>query len=659
MTKQPAFEELEKKVQDMEVLAESNARLDNILRNANDIAIASTDIDFHIKYYNPMAEKLFGYTAAEVLGKTVQEVHTKENVSAERFDQAIEEVRRNGEYRYQVKQYTPGGERHVDACVSGIFNRAGELVGYSLFGLDVTRQKLTEAALKESEEKYRLLIENQSDLVVKVNTDGEFQFVSPSYCAMFGKTNEELTGSHFMPLVHDDDQESTATAMKALFEPPYTAYIEQRAMTKNGWRWLAWMDTAVLDENKNVISIIGVGRDISERKQAEEELKFKEAQLQQSQKMESIGILAGGIAYEFNNLLYIISGNAELLEEGVGPKDKEILQEITSSTKRGADLVKQLLTFSRKSETNLQSTDLNAEIQKVVKMLDRILPRMIDIELEFAEDLFLIKADHGQIEQVVMNICLNAKDAMPDGGTVTIKTENCVIDKSLIKEHPEKPDGLKEGNCVLLTISDKGLGMDSETQKYIFDPFFTTKEIGAGTGLGLSVIYGIIEGHGGHISVDSKPGQGTTFRISFPVSKNDKITSAYAADKAGSLTKGTETILVVDDEKSIIEMTVKMLSRHGYKILSADSGESALNIYADKQNEIDLVLLDLGMPGMGGKKCLEKLVALYPDVNVLITSGYSDEGLIQDHLNSGAKGFAVKPITSDSVSKAIRNILDE
>ncbi|MDM8544763.1 response regulator [Desulfococcaceae bacterium HSG9] len=420
-----------------------------------------------------------------------------------------------------------------------------------------------------------------------------------------------------------------------------------------------WTNSLLKDEDGNVIGMLCSAQDITESKKTEEALRKSEKQLRRSQKMETVGILAGGIAHEFNNLLYIISGNTELLIDDASSDDKEMLLEIFNSTQRGASLVKQLMAFSRKSESNLYTTLLNDELSKIKKMLDRVLPRMIEIKLDFADDLHPIKADCGQIEQIVINLCLNAKDAMPDGGTLIIKTENGVIDETFVDQHPGKPDGLKQGKCVILTVSDTGVGMDEATREHIFDPFFTTKEVGKGTGLGLSVIYGIIEGHHGHISCESEKGVGTTFRIYFPAIKDDQTASNANKDTTEQLSKGTETILVVDDEEPILKIMISMFGRLGYNILLADNAESALDIYTAKQKEIDLILLDLSMPGMGGKKCMKKLIEFDPDVKIIIASGYADEGLIQDNLNSGAKNFVIKPFLKDNISKVIREVLDK
>ncbi len=391
------------------------------------------------------------------------------------------------------------------------------------------------------------------------------------------------------------------------------------------------------------------------------ELRESEKQLQRAQKMETVGILAGGIAHEFNNLLYIISGTSELLLQDADPADKRGLQEIISATKRGADLVKQLMAFSRKSETNLYITHLNNELKQIVKMLQRVLPPMIEIQLDLAENLPSIKADCGQIEQVVMNLCLNARDAMPDGGTLTIKTGKVVIDEAFSKaELPGEQSGtpliLKGDTCVILTISDTGTGMDGKIMEHIFDPFFTIKEIGKGTGLGLAVIYGIIKGHDGYIACESESGAGTTFSIYFPVFEDNTTKIPVTKNEDRQLFEGTETVLVVDDEESIAGVMTAMLDRSGYTATHVTSGEAALEAYAE--SDIDLVILDLGMPGMGGKKCLEKLIEIDPDAKVIVASGYLEEGFTRNSENRN-HAFITKPFKSTKFLKLVREVLDE
>lgn len=398
-----------------------------------------------------------------------------------------------------------------------------------------------------------------------------------------------------------------------------------------------------------------VGIDVTQRKEMEEALKNKEEQLRHAQKMEAIGTFAGGIAHDFNNLLYIISGNTEILLCKDNEEDATYLEEIFKSSQRGTDLVKQLLTFSRKAEVNLLPTSLNAEVKKVTQMLERVFPKMIHLELDIDKDLNLINADKSQIEQILVNLCLNARDAMNDNGRLRIRTENQVQENKLESLYPNS-----KGPWVKLSVSDTGCGMEKDVQERIFEPFFTTKEIGKGTGLGLSVIYGIVKAHDGFIFCESNLNTGTTFTLYFPVAK--KITRIKSANPTAAVNepiKGNETLLIADDEKSVLGITQSIIKLLGYQTITADSGESALEIFVQKHSEIDLVLLDLGMPGMGGKKCLEKIIDFKPEAKVLIASGYAKTGLVKDALNCGAKASIIKPYTMHELSKALRDVLDE
>ncbi len=474
--------------------------------------------------------------------------------------------------------------------------------------------------------------------------------VNESTLKLFGANVEEEIIYNIKKTFGPDATEVFTEVLYAIWNKQKFFRSEAIYSTLNGKNFNAIISFLIPEDEDGFQSIPISIVDITERKQLEE-------QLRQSHKMEAIGTLAGGIAHEFNNLLYLISGNTELLMDDVKPEDMKMLQEILKATGRGANLITQLLAFSRKAESNLSTTHLNIEIQKIIKMLDRVLPRMIEIKFEFANNLLPIKADQGQIVQIIMDLCLNARDAMLDGGIINIKTQNSIIDETFIGKHPEKSTGLKEGKYVMLIISDTGCGINKETIERIFDPFFTTKKLGDGTGLGLSVIYGIIENHDGYIFCNSKVGTGTTFRIYFPAIEDDLTESTPDKDIVEPLLKSTETVLIVDDEEGIIKLTGSILERLGYKIITASSGESAIDIYTDQQNKIDLILLDLGMPGMGGKKCLKKLVEFDPDVKVVIASGYSEEGLIKENIISGAKGYVVKPFLKSELSKVIRNVL--
>ncbi|MCA1744053.1 MAG: response regulator, partial [Desulfovibrionales bacterium] len=360
------------------------------------------------------------------------------------------------------------------------------------------------------------------------------------------------------------------------------------------------------------------------RRLAEEEQEKLQSQLFQAQKMESVGILAGGVAHDFNNLLHTMSGNLEFLDMKI-PDDhpgKNRIHTIQKSMDRASQLVKKLLFFSRKADIQTQVLDLNQEIHEAAKLLEMSIPRMISIKLHLDENAWPVSADSIQVEQVLLNLGTNAADAMPEGGRLIIETANVVLDQDFIRTHT----GAKPGKYVLMTVSDTGCGMDKKTREQVFDPFFTTKEVDKGTGLGLASAYGIVKAHDGYILCYSEPGQGTAFKIYWPVAEQGEIRPDEKQTDQAVLQDGTETILVVDDDGQVRELTIEVMEDSGYQVLSAESGERALEIFKESPQEIDLVIMDLNMPGMGGKECARQIRSIDPSVKVLVASGYSAVG---------------------------------
>jgi two-component system, cell cycle sensor histidine kinase and response regulator CckA len=352
--------------------------------------------------------------------------------------------------------------------------------------------------------------------------------------------------------------------------------------------------------------------------------------------------------------LHVALGYSELLigDEGLSRRHRADLQKIHEAAKRGADLVQRLLTFSRKTEIKPHPLDLNRRINEMRKMIERTIPKMIDIQLFLAQDLATINVDPTQLDQVLMNLAVNARDSMPDGGKLIVETANIAIDEENARTHLD----VKPGNHVLLTITDTGSGMDKETLEHIFEPFFTTKESGQGTGLGLATVLGIVQQHEGFIRCYSELGHGTTFKIYFPAIESEeevKETTVKAMPRGGS-----ETLLLVDDEELIRDLGSRILIKVGYKVIKASNGKEALRVYQQRSDEISLVILDLIMPEMGGKQCLEGLLSLDPSAKVIIASGYSANGPTKDALAAGAKGFVNKPYDIRQLLEVVRGVLD-
>jgi PAS domain S-box-containing protein len=516
----------------------------------------------------------------------------------------------------------------------------------------------SEGALRESEEKYRLLIENQTDMVVKVDIEGKFQFISPSYCEMFGKVNEELLGKKFMPFVHEDDRETTAKAMEALYYPPHKVYIEQRAMTKDGWKWLSWMDTAVLDENKNVIAIIGVGRDITERKQAEKILRESEDKLARSKKMESLGLLAGGVAHDLNNVLAGIVSYPELLLLDLPEESKfrKPIETIQDSGRRAAAIVEDLLTVARGVATTKESLNLNNLVGDYLhspefNKLKKFHPR-VTFKTNFDSDLLNISGSHVHIRKTVMNLVSNASEAIEDSGNVTISTMNRYVDKPL-----RGYDDVDIGEYVVLSVSDDGSGISPDDLERIFEPFFTKKVMGrSGTGLGLAVAWNTVQDHKGYIDVTSNE-NGTTFELLFPITRG-KISGKDLAITIAGFKGGGETILVVDDVESQREISCKMLQTLGYKPKAVASGEEAVEYL--KENTVDLLLLDMIMaPGINGRETYERIIKIHPNQKATIVSGYAETADVKKIQKLGAGKYIKKPLTLESLGPVIKEELEK
>jgi nitrogen-specific signal transduction histidine kinase len=396
--------------------------------------------------------------------------------------------------------------------------------------------------------------------------------------------------------------------------------------------------------------VSGVFFDVTDRHQFEKTKAKLQDQLQQAQKMKSLGTLAGGIAHDFNNLLMGIQGRTSLMlmRSDSSHSHFEHLKGIEDCVQSAADLTKQLLGYARGGKYEIKTTDLNEFINKQNRMFGRT-RKEINIHERYEKNLWTVEVDQGQIEQVLLNLYVNSWQAMPGGGDLYIQTENIVIDKFFIRPYHVEP-----GRYVKISVTDTGAGMDEATKQRIFDPFFTTKEMGRGTGLGLASAYGIIKNHGGFVDVLSEKGEGTTFNIYFPASGQEAVKEKEIGEK---LIRGTETVLLVDDEDIIIDVGKDILKTLGYKVLLARGGEEALIVYKKNQDEIDMVILDMIMPDMGGGETYDKLKEINPDIKVLLSSGYSIDGQAKDILERGCDGFIQKPYNAGKLSKKIWEVL--
>lgn len=472
--------------------------------------------------------------------------------------------------------------------------------------------------LSEKEDKYRLLVENQTDMVVKVNPQGEFLYVSPSYCKTFGKADRDLLNKQFLPLVHEDDRALTQQSLDSLKHPPHTSYHEQRAMTKDGWRWIAWSNTALLDENGKIDGITAVGRDVTEIKRLEENIAH-------SQKMKALGEMAGGITHDFNNMLQVIIGSIESLLVGDThiKATRHTLEQVCNVAVRAMNLTEKLSTLSRQEKSQREAFDVNQLLEELIVLLKHTLPASVALSADPTKNPLYIFADRVQMEQVLLNICFNARDAIESNGNIRITTAQQTIDSRFLKRITD----MDPGEYCVITIEDDGCGMAPEVLPGIFDPFYTTKASGSGTGLGLANCYSIVEQHKGMIEVDSSPDSGSSFSIYLPLSQPNitALKENPVAKHALAKPHHNKLVLVADDNAEILYLTQLSLQSAGFDTLAAEHGKQALELYHRHRDEISLIVLDFVMPTMGGQEVAEQIRLVDNDVKILFVTGYIPE----------------------------------
>ncbi|MDA8139089.1 MAG: PAS domain S-box protein [Desulfobacteraceae bacterium] len=518
--------------------------------------------------------------------------------------------------------------------------------------LEVEARKEKEAQLRISEERYRSIIENMDSGYYEMNLTGHLTFFNDRLVQLLGYTKEELLGKHFRECVVPDLVPILELKFKAILRTGLPAKLSRyNALRKDGKiKSVEATVTLLTGPDGEPTGFRGVVLDISDRLSAEEEKKKLEERFQQIQRLEGIATLAGGVAHDFNNLLMGIQGNVSLMLLDAPPESshRDKLKSIESCVAAGADLTRQLLGFARGGKYMVKPLDLNHVTQRAAGMFGRT-RKEIKIVQKLQSDLWTVMADANQIQQVLLNIYINAWQAMPNGGHIYIETKNCVLDEAFVR-----PFDIPAGRYVCISVADVGLGMEVEVQKRIFEPFFTTKEVGRGTGLGLASAYGIIKNHGGAIDFVSQVGEGTTFYIYLPGSDAKPLAER---ERHTMIVRGSGTILLVDDERRILTVSQSMLERLGYTVLPAEGGLPALEIFEQFKDRIDLVVLDMIMPDLSGSAVFDHLRDMRPDVKVLLCSGYSLTQQAEDMLARGCAGFIQKPFNMERLSQKIKEIL--
>ena len=520
------------------------------------------------------------------------------------------------------------------------------------------RARLTEKALRDADQKLILMANNLKEMVLAFDMDRKVIYVNPAVETLTGYSVAEYMAHGFIDWVHPDDRSATLSRWDGLFFRG-TSYQDQeyRLVTKRGGvKWVSASWGPILDESGRQVGVQGSEHDITDRKRAEEALRQAELRNMQSQKMESIGRLAGGVAHDFNNLLTIINGYAELLLLKTGPheSDRAPLEQIRNAGTRAADLTKQLLAYSRKQVMHPQPLDLNTVVTGSQPMFQRLLGEEIQMIVKLQPALGLVMAEAGQMHQVLMNLLVNARDAMPGGGSVFVRTSNIDIDAAHIHDHPEAI----AGPAVLLEVADGGIGMDEETKKNIFEPFFTTKGLGVGTGLGLATVYGIVKQSQGWIVLSSQPGQGTSFKIYLPRIAGGFLPPVPEVETVKRAVGGPETVLVVEDQEEVRVFAVRVLKSYGYSVLAAPDGPKAVEIAAHHAGPIDVLLTDVVMPGMNGRRLADQLSANRPEMKVLYTSGYTQDVIAQHGVLDDDVDYLAKPYSPESLAARLREALE-
>jgi len=560
--------------------------------------------------------------------------------------------------RYEVKlQRKDGSWFYGEINARPITFPSNKESGIQVWIKDIMEQKLAEETLRASEEKYRTILGSIEDAYFEVDIPGNLTFFNDSLCKLLGYSKDELMGMNNRQYT----DKGNANKVYQTFNTVYTTGqpdkgFDWELIKKDGSKRYVEVSVSLMrDSEGQPIGFRGVARDVSGRRQAEEDKAGLEAQLQQAQKMESIGTLAGGVAHDFNNLLMAIQGRTSimLMNKDSSHPDFGHLRGIEGHVESASDLTRQLLGFARGGKYEVKPTDLNELIKKQNRMFGRTKKEII-ITGKYEEDLWSAEIDRGQIEQVLLNLYVNAWQAMPGGGNLYLETENVTLDENYVK-----PFVIEPGRYVKISVTDTGVGMDKATQKRIFDPFFTTKEMGRGTGLGLASAYGIVKNHGGFINVYSEKGHGATFNVYLPATGAESMAQIAESKGEDETIRGKETILFVDDENMIVEVAEELLDALGYKVLIARSGKEAIEIYQENKERIAIVLLDMIMPDMSGSETYDRLKDIDPRVKVLLSSGYSINGQATEILDRGCNGFIQKPFKIKELSQKLREILQE
>lgn len=623
----------------------------NLLRGITDgttDAVFVKDLQGRYLMINSAGAGFVGKQVEEILGKTDRELFSADTAGA--IMQMDQKVMVQGITQTYEERGTSNGISRLYLATKGPYRDVhGEIIGLLGISRDITERKRAEEEIRQSQQKLRIHFEHTPLAVVEWDLDFRVATWNPSAERIFGYSRQEAVGQHARFIVPTQYWPQVDSVWRALLKQQGRARSTNDNVTKDG-RTISceWYNTPLIDDTGKVLGVASLVQDVTERVALEEKLR-------QSQKMEAVGRLAGGVAHDFNNLLTIILGYSQILADGLpqGSRLADSTKQIKSAADRAAGITRQLLAFSRKTVLLPHVINLNDIVLNLDFLLRRLIGEDIEVFTAAAKDLGSVKADPSQVEQILMNLALNARDAMPHGGKLTVETSNVTLDGRYVRDH----QSVESGRYVMLAVSDTGEGMTAETQARIFEPFYTTKEVGKGTGLGLSMVYGIVKQSGGYIWVYSEPGQGSTFKIYFP--RVDEPAELLEPEKhVQKVQRGTETILLVEDDEQLRELSSSVLTNCGYNVLVASSPEQGLTICKASANEIRLLVTDVVMPRMNGRQLAEQVLKIHPEMKVLYISGYTNNAIGHYGVLDPGLWFLPKPFTLSDLVEKVREVLD-
>ncbi len=616
--------------------------------------IGIVDLEERFLFTNRAGERIFGVPPGGLNGRCLQDFVQPEHLPLIHEQTRVRSGGEHSQYELEIIRESDKARRTLLVSAAPQIDSSGKVS--ATFGVfsDITDRVLVEKALQESEARLRLTFDQAPIGAVTIGLDGCFVQMNDALCRLSGYTSSELTGRSFKEITHPEHVEADERNALLLLEGAIEQYsTETRYIRRDGQLiWTLVTARCARDASGRALYILAMVEDITERKRAENERARLQAQFLQSQKMESVGRLAGGVAHDFNNLLMVINGYSAMVLDRLNPNDpsRNLVSEVYKAGDRAAALVRQLLAFSRKQILQQEPVDLNEMICEMEKMLLRLVGEDIEIITTLKPTLNLVLADRHQMEQVILNLAINARDAMPRGGKLAIRTEHVRWGHAC----PRCLAEVRPGAYVHVSVRDTGTGMDEETRQHLFEPFFTTKEVGQGTGLGLATVHGIVLQSGGHIDVESEPGQGSCFHLYLPAVGAQSGISVMPAVAAPA--GGTETILLVEDQPEVRQFTATVLREYGYAVLQASGGEEALAAYASQP--IDLLLTDVVMPKMSGTDLAARVRQGQPDVKVLFMSGYSMEVLAWRETGTTGAAFIQKPFAREELAAKVREVLN-